>query len=220
MIKDEEWTKSKEKRMIEILVENMWVPAAAVDLRIMNNERELIKVEALRVRKLTKERKPKKSAVIEVYCDGACEPINPGGTASYGVVIIRSGKRIYEASKLFHPVKGKENETSNNVAEYSGFIDAVEWLIENKLEKEPIVFHGDSRLVICQMFGDIKLGGKKWNMNGGFYVPLAKHAEFLLTQFTQATGKWIPREENTIADELSKAELIKAGIQFRIQPRK
>ena len=29
---------------------------------------------------------------------------------------------------------------------------------------------------------------------------------------------WIPRDKNDIADELSKAELKKAGVEFRIQP--
>lgn len=39
-----------------------------------------------------------------------------------------------------------------------------------------------------------------------------------LRELRHARGYWIPRELNGIADELSKAELKKAGVEFRIQP--
>ena len=72
--------------------------------------------------------------MIETYSDGACEPKNPGGFASYGVFIrVRHGAKweeLMSESKIFVPQKGHEHETSNNVAEYSGFLRALEWLIE------------------------------------------------------------------------------------------
>ena len=43
---------NNKNEMIEILIENIWIPAMATDLRIMNKEAELIKVKAIRVRKL------------------------------------------------------------------------------------------------------------------------------------------------------------------------
>jgi ribonuclease HI len=150
--------------------------------------------------------------MIKVYFDGACEPKNPGGTASFGVVILKGKKRIYEASDIFKPVKGKEKETSNNVAEYSGFLDALEWLVENGCQDKEIEIFGDSKLVIEQMFGS-------WAMRKGFYIPIAKKAKSILKKFKNITGTWIPREENSIADELSKGALVKAGIKLRIQPQ-
>lgn len=156
--------------------------------------------------------------MIEAYFDGACEPVNPGGTASFGAVVFKDGLRIWELSKLFVPVKGKERMTSNNVAEYSGFISILEYLIANKLQDEKITIYGDSMLVLCQCLMDDPRYGVRWRVKGGFYVPFAMKAKKLLKKFPNINGRWIPREQNIIADELSKAELIKAGIQFRIQP--
>lgn len=145
------------------------------------------------------------------YFDGVCEPVNPGGHAGYGAVIFKDEERLWECSQVFVPVKGKEKETSNNVAEYSGFIAILEYFIENNLQKEHIKVYGDSMLVIEQMKG-------KWRIVKGFYKPLAYEARVLVKKFKKLSLHWIPREENSIADELSKAELRKAGIKFKIQP--
>jgi hypothetical protein len=55
MIIDEVSTISNGKEIVEILIENIWIPAMATDLRIMNKETELVKVKAIRVRKLEEE---------------------------------------------------------------------------------------------------------------------------------------------------------------------
>lgn len=148
---------------------------------------------------------------IKAYFDGACEPVNPGGYASYGAVIYQDYDEIATCSRLFKPKKGHERETSNNVAEYSGFLWILQYLIGKRLQKEEIIVYGDSKLVIEQMFG-------RWKMHGGFYIPVAKRAKKLLRNFSNIKGVWIPREQNYVADKLSKAELIKAGVEFRIQP--
>jgi len=155
--------------------------------------------------------------MIEAYFDGCCEPVNPGGIASYGVVILREGKRIWEASEIFMPTPGREKETSNNVAEYSGFEAILRYLLKENLNQEQIVLFGDSKLVICQMFVTAEYG-KRWKIKSGHYVPVARRCQQLLLKFPRLTGKWIPREENSVADELSKAQLKKAGVRFRIQP--
>jgi ribonuclease HI len=155
--------------------------------------------------------------MIEAFFDGCCEPVNPGGTAAYGAVILKDGVRIWETSWIFRPVKGHEGATSNNVAEYSGFQSILIYLLDQGLNEEAIIVHGDSQLVIRQMFGG---GGfkKKWQIHGGHYAQIAFRCRELLKRFPRIRGEWIPREENTLADELSKAQLIKAGVQFRIQP--
>jgi len=148
---------------------------------------------------------------IKAYFDGACEPKNPGGTASFGAVVFKDGKRVWDCSRLFVPQKGRELETSNNVAEYCGFIAILDWLNLQGWTAEAVIVYGDSKLVIEQMFGH-------WRIKKGFYVPLAWEAKQKLRNFKRLRGCWIPREENGIADELSKAELLKAGVEFRIQP--
>ena len=148
---------------------------------------------------------------FECWFDGCCEPVNPGGTASYGAVIFENGERVWQCSEIFYPVSGREKETSNNVAEYAGFLSILNYFIAHEQTGAAILVHGDSKLVIEQCFGT-------WRVKKGHYVPLAKEAREKIKRFRQLVGKWIPREENGIADELSKAELIKAGVEFRIQP--
>jgi ribonuclease HI len=150
--------------------------------------------------------------MIESYFDGCMEPRNPGGVGAYGVIIFKDGREIFRESKMFEP----RPDWSNNYCEYSGFKAILDYLIEHDLTKSQIIVRGDSRLVLCQMF--ITCGyRKKWKMNGGFYLPIALKCKELLKQFPNIAGEWIPREKNFLADELSKKELINAGIEFRIQ---
>jgi ribonuclease HI len=45
-------------------------------------------------------------------------------------------------------------------------------------------------------------------------------AKELVKQFSNISFKWVPREYNEKADELSKRGMIAAGCQFKIQPIK
>jgi ribonuclease HI len=148
--------------------------------------------------------------MITAYFDGACEPINPGGTASYGIVVYHGKQMVWRDSKLFVPTKGREKETSNNVAEYSGFKAILEFLLQEGFQDDEICIYGDSQLVINQMFGN-------WRILRGFYTPVAEECKKLLEGFKHLSGKWIPREENSFADLLSKDCLKKAGVKLRIQ---
>lgn len=149
----------------------------------------------------------KSSYPIIVHFDGCCEPTNPGGHAGYGIHIARADEVLFTASGYVEagPL------TSNNVAEYRAFIEALEWLGRNGCLKSRIAFFGDSQLVINQMFGT-------WRIKGGLYVESALLAKKLLGSFSDVRGFWIPRGENHVADRLSKAELLKRGVRFRIQP--
>lgn len=149
--------------------------------------------------------------MIKGFFDGACEPCNPGGIAAYGAVIFKDDHRIWGQSEIFYPKKGREKETSNNVAKYSGFKAILDYLLASGLHLEPIEISGDSNLVIQQMFG-------RWKIRFGYYVPIALACKKLLSQFPMIRGHWIPRGQNSIADELSKTQLIKAGVRFKIQP--
>jgi ribonuclease HI len=142
------------------------------------------------------------------YFDGACEPTNPGGVESYGAVIFENGEKIWEESGLVARNDRQEHETTNNVAEYCGLLAILEYLLEKGRNHERIEIRGDSKLVIHQMFG-------KWKIREGVYVPYALEAkELLVLHFQFTTGRWIRREENSLADELSKRPLLQAGIQI------
>ena len=151
--------------------------------------------------------------LLKAYFDGCTEPKNPGGHCGYGAVILDGDKRLWEFSGYIAP----SPQTSNNVGEYTGLLSILQHLKAQGLQRKSITIYGDSKLVICQMWADPNTG-RPWRMNGGFYLPTAMKAQKLLREFPYAIGRWIPREENFLADELSKRELIKRGVEFRIQP--
>lgn len=148
-----------------------------------------------------------KRSEIVVYYDGCCEPVNPGGNAGFGAVIFENGKKVHEISKYWERSPGN----SNNVAEYLGLISAMEWLISSNKTKEKVQFFGDNMMSVNQMNGD-------WKAKKGMYKPHYQRAIKLKEQFKNLIFTWIPREENGIADELSKGQLKKNGVVFKIQP--
>ena len=144
--------------------------------------------------------------MIELYFDGACEPINPGGTASYGWLLKKDGKTIQSGSGIV----GSGAGMTNNVAEYCGLIEGVRAFLKLKMPTK-LIIKGDSSLIINMV--------KKhwgWNKKKTIWRPHHKtpHLRDLLAQAHELLEKidhevrWIPREQNAEADELSKSHLI------------
>lgn len=134
---------------------------------------------------------------IKAYFDGSCEPINPGGTCAYGAIIYVDDTATWQISEVYKPeIPG---QTSNNIAEYLGFISVIDCLRDKDLVNIPkIIIHGDSKLVIEQMSGN-------WRIKSGLYAPFAHRAKELLSIMpVRPTLKWIPREMNSVADGLSR----------------
>ena len=71
-----------------------------------------------------------------IYFDGACEPVNSGGTASCAV-IPQVREPIWMSWELNLPADG--HQTSNNLAEYSGLIALLECLALRQISDSPIV---------------------------------------------------------------------------------
>jgi ribonuclease HI len=130
--------------------------------------------------------------MIEAYFDGLCEP-NPGGVATYGFVVKRDGKKLHEG----HGLAGtpKTPQATNNVAEYTGLIKALEWLLSQKT-KGPIVIRGDSDLIIKQVKGEYKV-------KSGLLAPLHARAKELLDELPEVSIEWVQRERNSEADRLT-----------------
>ena len=59
------------------------------------------------------------------WFDGACGPINPGGTATFGVVV-RDGSGTVLLKE--HGLVGRGSAMSNNVAEYAGVLHILRYL--------------------------------------------------------------------------------------------
>lgn len=150
--------------------------------------------------------KPQKK--VTAYFDG-CFEAYASQTTSYGGVVYVDGIKVWQISNLVEFIPGREDHGSSNVGEYCGLVAILKYLLSEGLYKEDVTIYGDSMLVICQMFGDKKKGGNRWQIKSGFYVPYARQALILLRSFKTIQGQWIPREQNTVADKLSKAKLLK-----------
>lgn len=145
---------------------------------------------------------PKNLTEITAYFDGACWP-NPGGHAAAGAVIKRDGMIIAELNDYLGNQK-----TSNNVAEYSGLLLILNWLIENKIQYVNIF--GDSDMVINQMRGLWKCRTDKGPEKS--YVPYYRQAVELRQKLPYVKYYWIPRAQNEEADYQSRVPLIKRGL--------
>lgn len=142
---------------------------------------------------------------IEGGFDGACEPVNPGGVASWGFWIDaienRRRRKVNEGSGI----SAKGPKATNNVAEY----DACEKLFRSALEfvkgldgrSCTLTVVGDSQLVVNQVLGS-------WRIRAPHLRPRVERIRKLLEELDELKCtvwlKWVPREKNDRADELSK----------------
>lgn len=129
---------------------------------------------------------------LVVEADGAARG-NPG-PASYGAVVrdAQTGEVLAERAEVL-------GHTTNNVAEYSGLIAALEAAFEIDPGAQVDV-RMDSKLVIEQMAG-------RWAVKHPNLKPLALRARALIPVQSQVRWTWIPRAENSHADRLANAAL-------------
>jgi ribonuclease HI len=141
-------------------------------------------------------RKTEPSEKIFLNFDGLCEPKNPGGVATYGVVVREGNKIIFEEHGLAR-AKPWSEEASNNVAEYSALLRGLEWLLQSGLVSRAIVVRGDSRIVINQLNGTFKIKAPR-------LLELYHDAKALLSNFRDLKVEWVDRSENSEADLQSR----------------
>lgn len=119
-----------------------------------------------------------------VHTDGGARG-NPG-PAAYAYVIERPGAPDIE-------VKCYLGRTTNNVAEYTGLVKALEHVRE--LGGRDIVVHSDSELMVKQMNGAYKV------KNPGL-LPLYREADRLRRAIGSVAIRHVYREQNARADAL------------------
>lgn len=124
-----------------------------------------------------------------IHCDGLCEPINPRGYACWGVVVLQSGKVIDRACGCV----GHGEGMTNNIAEYHALLNALAWAFRHSVSA-PI--KTDSQLVVQQTVG-------AWKCNKEELRALRDRCRKGI-ELTGCTLSWVPREENEIADDLSR----------------
>lgn len=121
-----------------------------------------------------------------IYTDGGARG-NPG-PAGIGVVMFdEDGKSVVATHKKYI------GEATNNVAEYSAVILALEEA--KKLAAEELAFALDSELVVKQLNGEYKV--KNVDL-GKLFIKIYN----LRQQFRKVTFRHVPREQNKLADKL------------------
>ena len=123
---------------------------------------------------------------MEIYIDGAAKG-NPG-PAGIGVVILQDGNPIKNLHKFI-------GNTTNNVAEYTALIYALQEAIILKADKVKVF--SDSELLCRQMTGVYKV--RHINLK-----PLFEQVQHLANSLSSFEIKHIPRTENQQADKLAK----------------
>ncbi len=124
------------------------------------------------------------------WFDGATKHSNPGIRGIGAVLKGPAGEKIEIADEI--------GEGTNNEAEYCALMAALDAAIEARVEK--LVVYGDSQLVIKQANGE-------WLINAPGLVPFCQTVQKLKAMIPSVSLRWIPREENTEADILSKRAL-------------
>lgn len=148
--------------------------------------------------------------MIEAWFDGVCEPKNPGGHAAWGALVKVDGEEKLSIGRYV----GHGPQMSNNVAEYSGMLAVLEHIHTLPNEQRTGIIRGDSKLVIMQL-------QSKWRVKKGLYIPFFRKAlELYLPLCHRIKLQWVPRDQNSECDGLSKGVLIQMGVKFRIQPIK
>lgn len=144
---------------------------------------------------------------VEVYFDGACEPARGGGIATYGFTVHGAGFHHEDHGLAVPPF---HDRATNNVAEYVAAICALEWLVRAGHAGE-VVLHGDSQLVVRQMNGE-------YAVRAEHLKPYHERLRQLAARFRRVEIRWVPREENQRADELSKEAIAQARQEVGRRP--
>jgi len=122
---------------------------------------------------------------LEIYIDGASKG-NPG-PSGIGVVICRDGETVENISRFI-------GTTTNNVAEYTALIHALEKAI--RLKAQALKINTDSQLLYKQIC-------KVYKIKSPNILELYHQAQTLMSCFKQVAIREISREKNKGADKLA-----------------
>jgi ribonuclease HI len=129
-----------------------------------------------------------------IYIDGASS-CNPGPAGAGLVVYDEHGNEVGRDSTYL-------GEMTNNMAEYEALVIALSMACKSNVKNVSI--YTDSLLVVNQIMGKYKIKN----------ITLQKYAEKakkLIRTIDHFAVKYIPREENKIADKLAKEVIKKKG---------
>lgn len=131
--------------------------------------------------------------MYKLFFDGACEPCNPGGIATYGWFIERNRTEV----KLGHGEIARGEQATNNIAEWAALVFGLS-AFAGLNAQEPLSIYGDSQLVINQALG-------KWQVKADHLKQWHTIMHALIKSIQPPISfQWIRRDKNKKADQLSK----------------
>lgn len=133
--------------------------------------------------------------MITAYFDGGSRG-NPG-LAGWGAYIVD------DDGTVLAELSGALGVATNNVAEYTGLIAALQWAADHDVTALSV--KGDSLLIVEQMRGNYKV------KNEGL-KPLHMKARLLVMQIGNVSFAHVPRDRNQDADRLSNVGMDANGI--------
>jgi len=138
---------------------------------------------------------------VIIHCDGLCEP-NPNGVACYGWIA-----RDEATGKVLSDARGVIgwNKITNNIAEYVALLSSLKWVFAKtthlREHHRSVVIRMDSQLVVNQV-------NCRWECNAFALTHLKYDCLELISdirgEHISLSLEWIPREQNSEADELSR----------------
>jgi len=152
---------------------------------------------------------------LTIFCDGLTEPTNPNGYGCVAFVVFAgevSGRRYAERPLPVHQsyacIARPGAGITNNVCEYRAVRGALKWLITNTHQAakdcDEVEIRTDSQLVVKQVAGD-------WATKADHLRVFRDECRQMLSQIRIPVRlRWIPREENDVADALTRVAYEKA----------
>lgn len=128
-----------------------------------------------------------------VFTDGASRG-NPG-PASYGFIVKDKNEHVlYEEGKYI-------GETTNNVAEYTGVLEALKAVKAQFLKETPQVeLYADSKLVAEQLSG-------RYKIKSAHLIPIIEQIQNIAFELGGVSYSHVSRSQNTLADALANQAL-------------
>ena len=135
-----------------------------------------------------------KQPALTIKFDGSIRP-NPGGIMTYGFIILGPNGLLRNG----YGYSGSGPEATNNVSEYAARIASLTFLRDVKWTGKLLVL-GDSEIVVKQV-------NAMYECIAEHLVPYRNKCRLLFEAICPTNDfelKWIPLEQNTVADSLSK----------------
>lgn len=140
------------------------------------------------------------------WTDAGCEPKNPGGTGAIGLILRDSaGKTLFSDSLII----GSGPGISNNMAEHYAMAEILAYIYWQCKKGDCVLIRTDSMLVAKQLC-------QRWKAKRGLYVKQynrgLKNLNACIEIGIDIDICWVPREQNTEADDLVRQAFALAGV--------